>query len=125
MRQDIFTSHSDKIRTMDTIKNVWKKYKYIIDPHTSVAYNGYIDYAAKNSEVSNGAFRGLARAQRQRTCGGNALDRISGEKACGSHRGMGADASKAQHRDMAWLSWGVGSRGHAKGNLVLDKTPDD
>ena len=30
------------------IKEVYDKYKYIIEPHTAVAYNGYLNYSRKN-----------------------------------------------------------------------------
>lgn len=33
---------TNQSKTLEVIKNVYDKYKYLIDPHTAVAYNGYV-----------------------------------------------------------------------------------
>jgi len=44
LKEDVCTSYSSDLRTKETIKNVWETYNYILDPHTAVAYNGFIDH---------------------------------------------------------------------------------
>ena len=48
MRKDIKISHSTEKRTIDGIREVYTKYKYIIDPHTAVGYNGVLDNIDNN-----------------------------------------------------------------------------
>ena len=48
MRKDIKISHSTEKRTIDGIREVYTKYKYIIDPHTAVGYNGVLDNMDNN-----------------------------------------------------------------------------
>ena len=50
---DYFYAYSkNEEETLDTIKNVYDKYNYLIDPHTACSYGAYIDYVNKtnNSE---------------------------------------------------------------------------
>lgn len=50
---DYFYAYStDEENTLKTIKNVYDKYKYLIDPHTACSYNAYLEYAkeTKNNE---------------------------------------------------------------------------
>lgn len=48
MRKDIMISYSTEKRTIDGIREVYRKYKYIIDPHTAVGYNGVLDNIDNN-----------------------------------------------------------------------------
>ena len=50
---DYFYAYStDEENTLKTIKNVYDKYKYLIDPHTACSYNAYLEYTkeTKNNE---------------------------------------------------------------------------
>lgn len=49
---DFFKAYStDEERTLEVIKDVYKEFNYLVDPHTAVAYNAYLQYVAetKNS----------------------------------------------------------------------------
>lgn len=49
---DFFRAYStDEERTLEVIKDVYKEFNYLVDPHTAVAYNAYLQYVAetKNS----------------------------------------------------------------------------
>ncbi len=49
---DFFKSYStDEKKTLEVIKDVYDKYNYVIDPHTSVAYNAYLEYANNNDDL--------------------------------------------------------------------------
>lgn len=49
---DFFKSYStDEKKTLEVIKDVYDKYKYVIDPHTSVAYNAYLEYVKNNDDL--------------------------------------------------------------------------
>lgn len=49
---DFFKSYStDEKKTLEVIKDVYDKYNYVIDPHTSVAYNAYLEYAKNNDDL--------------------------------------------------------------------------
>ena len=42
---DYFKSYStDEEKTIEVIKDTFDKYNYLIDPHTAVAYNAYLNY---------------------------------------------------------------------------------
>ena len=49
---DFISYSTDEEATLQTIKFVYDKYKYLIDPHTAVAYNAYLNYIKEtNSKV--------------------------------------------------------------------------
>ena len=54
MSRDIATNICTENDTMIQMKKVWEKYNYIIDPHTSVAYNGISNY--KSVEIAKPYF---------------------------------------------------------------------
>lgn len=48
---DFFYAYSTaEDKTLTTIKNVYNNYNYLIDPHTAVAYNAYLEYAADTKD---------------------------------------------------------------------------
>jgi threonine synthase len=44
MRRDIFSSSISDERTRETLKEVWDKYKLLLEPHGAVAWRGYQDW---------------------------------------------------------------------------------
>ncbi|MTI70622.1 MAG: threonine synthase [Firmicutes bacterium] len=47
---DFYGGYADEEKTFDTIKKVFNKYNYLIDPHTAVAYSVYKDYKKETSD---------------------------------------------------------------------------
>ena len=48
---DYFYAYStDEEKTLKVIKNVYDEFKYLIDPHTAVAYNAYKEYLKETSD---------------------------------------------------------------------------
>ena len=48
---DFFKAYTtDEKKTVEVIKNVYDEYKYVIDPHTAVAYNAYLSYKEEHNE---------------------------------------------------------------------------
>ena len=48
---DYFYAYStNEKKTLEVIKEVYDNYKYLIDPHTAVAYNAYKEYSAKTKD---------------------------------------------------------------------------
>jgi threonine synthase len=58
MRRDIFSSSISDERTRATIKEVWDKYKLLLEPHGAVAWRGFEDWL--ESEKGQGAASGPA-----------------------------------------------------------------
>lgn len=49
---DFISYSTDEEATLQTIKYVYDKYEYLIDPHTAVAYNAYLNYIKEtNSKI--------------------------------------------------------------------------
>ncbi|HTV76183.1 MAG TPA: hypothetical protein VMD57_04220, partial [Candidatus Baltobacteraceae bacterium] len=44
MRRDLFSSSVSDERTRATIKEVWDKYKLLLEPHGAVAWRGFLDW---------------------------------------------------------------------------------
>ena len=50
---DYFYAYStDEKKTLEVIKEVYEKYKYLVDPHTAVAYNAYKKYLDETKDDS-------------------------------------------------------------------------
>jgi len=48
---DYFYAYStDEKKTLNVIKDVYNQYKYLIDPHTAVAYNAYKEYVKETKD---------------------------------------------------------------------------
>lgn len=48
---DFFMAYStDEEKTLRVIQKVFHQYKYLIDPHTAVAYNAYLEYAIETQD---------------------------------------------------------------------------
>lgn len=48
---DFFKAYStDEKKTLEVIKNCYMKYQYLIDPHTAVAYNAYLEYVKESKD---------------------------------------------------------------------------
>jgi threonine synthase len=44
MRRDLFSSSISDDRTRATIKEVWTKYRLLLEPHGAVAWRGFLDW---------------------------------------------------------------------------------
>jgi threonine synthase len=49
MRRDLFSSSISDERTRETIKDVWSKYKLLLEPHGAVAWRGFEDWLENES----------------------------------------------------------------------------
>lgn len=50
---DYFYAYStDEKKTLEVIKEVYDQYKYLVDPHTAVAYNAYKKYKKETKDDS-------------------------------------------------------------------------
>ena len=47
---DIYAYSCDEKRTLDLIKDMYNRHKYIIDPHTAVAYDAYLKYRSQTKD---------------------------------------------------------------------------
>ncbi len=48
---DFFKAYSTgEEKTLETIRNTYQEYKYLIDPHTAVAYNAYLEYVKETKD---------------------------------------------------------------------------
>lgn len=50
LKNEFFGEFCDDISTKETIKNVFDEYKYLIDPHTAVAFNVYDKYISRTKD---------------------------------------------------------------------------
>lgn len=66
MRRDLFSSSVSDERTRATIKDVWDKYKLLLEPHGAVAWRGYEDWL-ESGKTESGKQKG------EKTDGGPAV----------------------------------------------------
>jgi len=55
MRRDLFSSSISDERTRATIKEVWVKYKLLLEPHGAVAWRGFEDWLASEKATGTGS----------------------------------------------------------------------
>jgi threonine synthase len=54
MRRDLFSSSISDERTRATLKEVWDKYKLLLEPHGAVAWRGFEDWLASEKPDGSG-----------------------------------------------------------------------
>ncbi|MCD6435178.1 MAG: threonine synthase [Clostridiales bacterium] len=50
---NFYGGYADDVATIATIKSLYKKYEYVVDPHTAVAYNVYEDYVKSTGDKTH------------------------------------------------------------------------
>lgn len=78
-----WAGYCDDNMTRQTIKDIYKKYNYVCDPHTAVAVNVLEQYRAKTNDMSKTVIASTASPFK---FAGNVLESITGEKQSGSEQ---------------------------------------